>query len=250
MSGHNKWSTIKHKKGKADAARGKIFTKIIKEITVAARLGGGDVEANPRLRMAVDKAKSNNMPKDNIERAIQKGTGELPGVVYEEVTYEGYGPEGVAVFVEVMTDNKNRTVAEVRHIFSKVGGNLGENGSVAWMFDKRGIITVPSDNISEEKLTDIAIEAGIDDITPSDDEFELYCEPSALMESVKGLEAQGVHVNESSLTMIPKNSVSLEENGAKKVLKMMDLLEDNDDVQNVYANFDIDDTIMEKIAGE
>ena len=250
MSGHNKWSTIKHKKGKADAARGKIFTKIIKEVTVAARLGGGDPEGNPRLRMAVEKAKANNMPKDNIERAILKGTGELPGVMYEDVVYEGYGPEGVAVYVEGMTDNKNRTVAEIRHIFSKVGGNLGENGSVAWMFDKKGLMSVDKAVVSEEKLTDMAIEAGIDDIADGGDTFDLYCDPSSLMESMKFLEERGVAVKESSLTLIPKNTVSLGENGASKVLKMMDMLEDNDDVQNVYANFDVDDDVMEKLAGE
>jgi len=250
MSGHNKWSTIKHKKGKADAARGKVFTKIIKEITVAARLGGGDIASNPRLRMAVDKAKMSNMPKDNIERAIQKGTGELPGVVYEEVTYEGYGPEGVAVFIEAMTDNKNRTVAEMRYILSKAGGNLGENGSVSWMFDKKGMIVVPKEAVGEEKLTEMAIEAGVDDIQDAGENFELYCDTSAFIDAVRALEEAGLPLEDSTMTMIPKNTVSLDENGAKKVLKMMDMLEDNDDVQNVFANFDIDDEIMEKLAGE
>ena len=250
MSGHNKWSTIKHKKGKADAARGKIFTKIIKEITVAARLGGGDMDSNPRLRLAVDKAKASNMPKDNIERAIQKGTGELPGVVYEEVIYEGYGPEGVAVFIEAMTDNKNRTVAEMRYILSKAGGNLGENGSVAWMFDKKGLIVISKEGIGEDRLTEMAIEAGIDDIQDAGENFELFCDPAAFAEALKALEGQGVAIEDSQLTMLPKNSVSLDENGAKKVLKMMDMLEDNDDVQNVFANFDIDDAVMEKLAGE
>lgn len=250
MSGHSKWSTIKRKKAKVDAERGKIFTKVIKELTIAARDGGGDAEANPRLRTAVLAAKAVNMPAANIERAIKKGTGELPGVRYEENTYEGYGPYGVAIFLEVMTDNKNRTTAEVRHLLSKHGGSLGENGCVAWMFDQRGRITVDKPQIpDEEKMMELAVEAGADDIQNEDpDLYEIYTEPTDLNAVIKGLEAQGVTINEAELCRLPKNQVQLNEKQAEQMLKLMDLLEELDDVTKVWSNFDIPEEVMEKLS--
>ena len=249
MSGHSKWSTIKRKKGAIDAKRGKAFTKIIKEITLAARLGGGDVEGNSRLRQAVIAAKEENMPKDNIERAIKKGLGSGEGSAnYEEVTYEGYGPGGVAVLVEIMTDNKNRTVAEIRHILSKHGGNLGENGCVAWIFNKKGSIVIDKKTIDEDALMELALEAGAEDVTSEGNEFEVITDPASFEKVKKAIDAKGIKHLEASIGMIPSNTVKLEANKAEQMLKMMEKLEDNDDVQNVYANFDIDDDVMEKLS--
>ncbi|MDI9570000.1 MAG: YebC/PmpR family DNA-binding transcriptional regulator [Pseudomonadota bacterium] len=249
MSGHNKWSTIKHKKGAADAKRGKIFTKIIKEITLAARLGGADPDGNPRLRTAILAAKGENMPKDNIERAIKKGAGAgADAINYEEITYEGYGPGGVAVLVEVMTDNKNRTVAEIRHIFSKHGGNLGENGCVSWMFDKKGTILIDKKAIGEEELMELALEAGADDVREEDQEYEIIASPSVFEEVHRAVEARGLKPLTAKIGMVPQNTVALGEDKAPQMLKMMEKLEDNDDVQNVYANFDISDEMMEKLS--
>jgi YebC/PmpR family DNA-binding regulatory protein len=246
MSGHNKWSTIKHKKGAADAKRGKIFTKIIKELTVAAKMGGGDPDANPRLRTAIDKAKSENMPKDNIERAIKKGSGGLEGVNYEETTYEGYGPGGVAVLVEVMTDNRNRTVSDVRSIFSKCNGNMGEAGCVAWLFDKKGLI-VYAKGTDFDTLFEAALEAGADDVTDEEGQIEVVTDPSAFIEVREALEKAGFKHESAEVTMIPQTMVKLDGKQAESMLKLMDRLEDNDDVQNVYANFDISDEEMEKM---
>jgi YebC/PmpR family DNA-binding regulatory protein len=246
MSGHNKWSTIKHKKGAADAKRGKIFTKIIKEICVAAKLGGGDPGANPRLRTAIDKAKSENMPKDNIERAIKKGAGGMEGVNYEETTYEGYGPGGVAVLVEVMTDNRNRTVSDVRSIFTKCNGNMGEAGCVSWIFDKKGLIIYPR-SVDFDSLFEAAIEAGADDVAEQDEQFEVTTDPSSFIEVRDRLAAAGFIAESAEVTMIPQTLVKLEGKQAESMLKMVDRLEDNDDVQNVYANFDISMEEMEKL---
>jgi YebC/PmpR family DNA-binding regulatory protein len=247
MSGHSKWSTIKHKKGAADAKRGKLFTKLIREITTAARIGGGDIMGNPRLRKAVDEAKGNNMPGDNIDRAIKKGTGELEGVVYDEISYEGYGPEGVAVLVEVMTDNKNRTVSEVRHLFSKYNGNLGANGCVAWMFDQKGVILVAQSDASEEQLMDIALEAGAEDILDDGgDQWTIHTAPEELDNVKSALEGANITVASAELTRIPQNTKKVEGKSAETMLKLMNALEDQDDVQNVYANFDIDDELLEK----
>ncbi|MBN1473053.1 MAG: YebC/PmpR family DNA-binding transcriptional regulator [Syntrophaceae bacterium] len=249
MSGHSKWSTIKRKKGAIDAKRGKIFTKIIKEITLAARLGGGDIEGNSRLRQAVAAAKEENMPKDNIERAIKKGIGGGEGAAnFEEVTYEGYGPGGVAVLVEIMTDNKNRTVAEIRHIFSKHGGNLGENGCVSWIFAKKGSIVIDRKEIDEDALMELALDAGADDVKVEEDEYEVITSPSAFEAVKKALDDKGIKHLEARIGMIPSNTVKLEANKAEQMLKLMEKLEDNDDVQNAYANFDIDEDIMEKLS--
>lgn len=249
MSGHSKWSTIKRKKGAIDAKRGKIFTKLIKEITLAARLGGGDIEGNARLRQAVMAAKEENMPKDNIERAIKKGTGgDESGSFLEEVTYEGYGPGGVAVLVHVLTDNKNRTVAEIRHILSKYGGNLGENGCVSWLFTKKGSIIVDKKIISEDKLMEMALEAGADDVKEEEKEFEVITDPNRFELVKKALDEQKLKYIKAEITMIPQNTVKLEGPKAEQMLKMMERLEDNDDVQNVYANFDISEDIMERMS--
>ncbi len=249
MSGHSKWSTIKRKKGAADAKRGKIFTKIIKEITLAARLGGGDPDGNARLRTAILAAKDENMPKDNIERAIKKGVGEIGGASsFEEVTYEGYGPGGVALLVEVLTDNKNRTVAEIRHILSKHGGNLGENGCVAWMFDKKGSILVNKKDIDEDALMELALEAGADDVREEEHEFEVITSPSAFEAVRAAVERRGLKPLSAAIGMVPQNTVQLDAGKAEQMLKLMEKLEDNDDVQNVYANFDIPDDIMEKLS--
>ena len=249
MSGHSKWSTIKRKKGAIDSKRGKIFTKLIKEITLAARLGGGDIEGNARLRSAVLAAKEENMPKDNIDRAIKKGTGELAGgAAYEEMTYEGYGPAGVAVIVEVMTDNKNRTVAEIRHIFSKHGGNLGENGCVAWMFDKKGSIVFDKKTVDEDALMEIALEAGADDVRDQETEWEVITDPLTFEAVKKAIDQKGWKYLESRVGLIPQNTVRLEAGKAEQMMKLMEKLEDNDDVQNVYANFDISDEVMEKLS--
>jgi YebC/PmpR family DNA-binding regulatory protein len=248
MSGHSKWSTIKRKKGAIDSKRGKIFTKLIKEVTLAARLGGGDLEGNARLRSAVLAAKEENMPKDNIDRAINKGTGELAGgAAYEEVTYEGYGPAGVAVIVEVMTDNKNRTVAEIRHTFSKHGGNLGENGCVAWMFDKKGSIVLDKKTVGEDALMEVAIDAGAEDVRDQEAEWEVITDPMAFETVKKAIEQKGWKYLEARVGLIPQNTIKLEAGKAEQMLKLMEKLEDNDDVQNVYANFDIPDEVMEKL---
>jgi len=249
VSGHSKWSTIKRKKGAIDAKRGKIFTRLIKEITVAARMGGGDADANPRLRSAIATAKAENMPKDNIERAIKKGTGELEGAVYEEITYEGYGPGGVAVLVDCMTDNKNRTVADIRHYFSKSGGNLGESGCVSWMFDKKGTILVEKETIDEEELMDKALEAGAEDVVEEDNVFQVVTAPDEFETVREALEADGVKFIEASVSMIPQNTVDItEEKSARQILRLLESLEDHDDVQNVYANFDIPDDLMEEVS--
>lgn len=246
MSGHSKWHTIKHKKGALDAKRGKIFTKLIKEITVAARTGGsGDVDANARLRKAVTDAKAQNMPNDTIDRAIKRGTGELEGVNYDEITYEGYGPNGVAILVETMTDNRNRTVAELRHLFSKNGGNLGEAGSVAWMFDKKGYIVVDKAAKSEDELFEIAIEAGADDMQDEGDVFEIFTAPDSFEAVSDAIKAAGIEPQASEVSMIPQNYIKLEGSDAKTMMKLYDAIDDNDDVQKVYANFDIDENEME-----
>jgi YebC/PmpR family DNA-binding regulatory protein len=245
MSGHSKWHTIKHKKGALDAKRGKIFTKLIKEITVAARTGGsGDVDSNARLRKAVTDAKAQNMPNDTIDRAIKRGTGELEGAQYDEVLYEGYGPNGVAVMVEAMTDNRNRTVAEIRHIFSKNGGNMGESGSVGWMFDKKGYIVVDKAAKSEEELFEIAIEAGADDMQDDGDVFEILTAPDAFEGVLEAVKKAGIEPQAAEISMIPQNYIKLEGQEAKQMLKLYDSLDDNDDVQKVYANFDIDESEM------
>ncbi len=239
MSGHSKWATIKHKKGAADARRGKIFTKLIKEITVAARIGGADADSNPRLRTAVNAAKAENMPADNIKRAIMKGTGELPGSVYEESVYEGYGPAGVAVMLEVATDNKNRTLSEIRHIFTKHAGNLGANGCVAWMFSKKGYVVVGKDKADEETLLNLITEAGADDMSEDGGNWEIVCGPGQFQAVVDGLKAASITPAVAEVTMIPQSYVKLTGKQAEQMLRLMDELEDHEDVQHVYANFDI-----------
>ena len=248
MSGHSKWHSIKHKKGAVDAKRGKIFTKLIKEITVATRMGGKDPDSNARLRAAIAAAKAENMPKENIERGIKKGTGELEGSTYEEATYEGYGPGGVAVLVEVLTDNRNRAVAEVRHVFERHGGSLGAAGCVAWMFSQKGLIVLPKEQTDEEKLLEVALEAGAEDIKEGEKEFDVITEPS-LFEQVKtALMGIGLTYTLAEITMIPKTTTTLEGKNAQQMLTLMELLEDNDDVSHVYANFDIPDEVMEAIS--
>lgn len=246
MSGHNKWSTIKHKKGAADAKRGKIFTKLIKEITVAAKLGGGDADGNPRLRTAIDKAKNENMPKENIERAIKKGTGELEGVTYEEINYEGYGPGGVAVLVEVMTDNRNRSVSDIRSIFTKCNGNMGETGCVSWMFDKKGLLIV-SKQVDFDKLFEAALEAGAEDVSDQEEQYEVVTDPATFVEVRESLQRSGFAFESAEITMIPQTMIKLEGKQAESMLRLMERLEDNDDVQNVYANFDISEEEMERM---
>jgi len=250
MSGHSKWHSIKHKKARVDAARGRIFTRLIKELTVSARMGGGDPDMNPRLRTAVQAAKTANMPAKNIENAIKKGTGELPGVIYEEVVYEGYGPSGVALYINVMTDNKNRTVAEIRYLLGKNGGNLGESGCVGWMFEKKGYIKVEKVKYDEEELFLISVDAGAEDMKAEDDDYyEIYSEFDQLESVRTSLEDQGVVVSTAEMTMIPQNTVKLEEKSAERMIKLMDALDDHDDIQEVFANFDIDDDVFEKVAG-
>jgi YebC/PmpR family DNA-binding regulatory protein len=245
MSGHSKWATIKRKKGATDAARGRLFTRLIKEISIAARDGGGNAEGNPRLRLAVQTAKTNNMPADNIKRAIQRGTGELPGVTYEEYTFEGYGPGGVAILVDVVTDNNNRTVSEMRHVFSRNNGNMGQAGSVAWMFHKKGTLTVPrkgaNAKLTEDDVMGIILEAGADDMQSDADEFTITTTPQAFETVKKALEEKGVALDHTSLSMVPQNTVKVTGREAEQLLKLMEALEEHDDVQNVYANFDIDD---------
>jgi YebC/PmpR family DNA-binding regulatory protein len=245
MSGHSKWHTIKHKKGAADAKRGKVFTRIIKELTVAARNGGGDPGSNPRLRTIIADAKAVNMPADNIKKAIQRGTGELPGVTYEEITYEGYGPGGAALIIETMTDNKNRTVGELRHLLEKYAGNLASTNAVAWMFSKKGYIVVDKKSADEEKLLSAALDAGADDMGDDGDTWEITSEPSAfeaVRDAVKGL---GVEPATAQVAMIPQNYVKLEGSEASRMVKLMEALEDHDDVQHVWSNFDISEKEIE-----
>jgi len=248
MSGHSKWSTIKRKKGAADAKRGKIFTKIIKEIIIAARSGGGDMNANPRLRTAILAAKAENMPRDNIDRAIKKGTGELEGVNYEEFTYEGYGPGGVAMLLEVLTDNKNRTVADVRHIFSKQNGNLGEAGCVSWVFEKKGLISFDKTGVDEDRLIEVALDAGALDVKDTGKEFDVTTPPGTFEEVKKKLETTGFKSTYGEVTMVPQTTVRLSGKEAEQMLRLMEGLEDSDDVQKVYANFDIADEEMERLS--
>ncbi len=247
MSGHSKWASIKHKKGALDAKRGKIFTKIIKEITVAARIGGGDPDGNPRLRTAILTAKGQNMPADNITRAIKKGTGELEGVQYEEIIYEGYGPGGAAIFLEAMTDNKNRTVSEIRAALGKAGGNLGENGCVSWIFEQKGLITVKTETKGEEELMELAIEAGADDMKTVDDQYEITTSVESFEDVRKALEDAGIKLETAELTRIPSNTVEMDEKKGKALLKLMDILDDHDDIQKAYSNFDISDDVMNAI---
>lgn len=241
MSGHSKWSTIKRKKGKKDAERGKVFTKIIKEITQAARSGGGDEDANPRLRSAILAAKASNMPQANIERAVKKGTGELPGVVYEEKNYEGYGPGGVAILIEALTDNTNRTTGEVRHILTKHNGNLGESGCVSYMFENKGLITVSQEDATEDQLMEIALEAGAEDITSEEDVFEIVTSPDKVHAIQAAIEAANIPVVSAEATMIPNMTVKVEGKNAEQIIRLMDALDDNEDVQQVYSNFDIEE---------
>ncbi len=245
MSGHSKWATIKRKKEKTDAARGRMFTRLIKEITIAARHGGGDETANPRLRTAVLAAKAANMPAANIDRAVKRGTGELPGVNYEEINYEGYGPGGVAIYLEVLTDNKNRTVAEIRHLLSKHGGSLGESGSVAWMFSKKGVIIVPASATNEDDLMMASLDAGAEDIALEDDVFRLTTEMAKLEAVKKALEGAKIPYDSAEITMEPANTIKVEGKAAESVLKLIDALEEHEDIQNVYANFDIDAETLE-----
>lgn len=248
MSGHSKWATIKRKKGKLDAARGRTFTRLIKEITVAARAGGGDSDSNARLRTAVASAKAANMPADNIKKAIQKGTGELPGVNYEETTFEGYGPAGVAVFIDALTDNRNRTVSEIRHLFSRFNGNLGENGCVSWMFHAKGIITISRNGLNEDLVIEAALDAGAADVQTQEDAFEVTTEPSDLETVREALVKKSFSILEAEVRRIPQNTVKLDHKGAESMLKLMEALEDHDDVQKVSANFDIDDKILEELS--
>ena len=246
MAGHSKWANIRRRKGAVDVKRGKIFTKLAKEITVAARMGGGDIDANPRLRSAVAAAKTENMPKDNWERAIKKGTGELEGVSYEESTYEGYGPGGAAVFVESLTDNKNRAVAEIRHIFSKRGGSLGESGCVAWMFDKKGVIAVEKSEADEEKLMEVALEAGAEDVRDGGEQFEVISAPSDFEAVRTAVEAAGIAFASAEVTMVPQNTTPVEGRDAEKMVDLMEALDDCDDVQKAYTNADIPDEFFEE----
>ncbi|MFC1485346.1 YebC/PmpR family DNA-binding transcriptional regulator [bacterium] len=248
MSGHNKWASIKHKKAATDAKRGNLFTKLVREITVAAKTGGGDPEMNPRLRSAIDSAKSANMPNDNIKKAIQRGTGELPGVSYEELVYEGYGPGGVAVLVEITTDNKNRIASGIRKTFSRFGGSLGENGCVAWMFDQKGTIEVEKKSISEEELMEIVLEAGAEDIDAEDTTiFEIITNPENFESVKKALSDKNINYASASISKVPQTTIALEGKQAEQMLKLMEELDSNDDVQNVYANFDISDEVMDSI---
>lgn len=247
MSGHSKWHSIKHKKAKVDAQRGKIFTRLIKELTVAARMGGGDPDANSRLRTAMAAAKAANMPADNIDRAIKKGTGELPGVSYEEISYEGYGPGGVAILIDTMTDNKNRTVAEIRHMMGKHGGNLGANGCVSYMFHKKGIILVDKDEVDEDELMEVALEAEAEDMIGDDAHFEISTDPSTFENVRSAIEENGFPIASAELTMVPDNTVKVSAKDAPKVLRLMDTIENQDDVQNVYSNFDIPEELLAEL---
>ena len=247
MSGHSKWSTIKHKKGATDAKRGKIFTKIIKEITVAAKMGGGDPETNPRLRSALISARSENMPRDTFERAIKKGTGDLDGVNYEEILYEGYGPGGVAVLVECLTDNRNRTIAEVRQVFNKAGGNVGTDGCVAWMFDKKGLIIVNKEDSDEETLMELALDAGAEDIKEETESFEIICEPADFEAVKEAVDAAGIKYEMAEITMIPQNMTKVEGKEAEQMINFMEALDDCDDIQKFYSNTDIPDEAFDSM---
>jgi YebC/PmpR family DNA-binding regulatory protein len=248
MSGHSKWATIKHKKGALDAKRGKIFTRLIKEITMAAKAGGGDVEGNPRLRGAVAAAKAENMPADNIKRAIQRGTGEREGVNYEEITFEGYGPGGVALLVEVTTDNRNRTVSDIRHAFTKGGGNMGEAGSVSWMFQKKGSIIIPKTKAKEDDLMNIVLEQGGDDLNDDGENWEITTPPSAFDTVLEAVKKSGAEVAHSEVGMVPTTYVKLEGSAANTMIRLLETLEDQDDVQNVYSNFDVDQKTLEEVS--
>jgi YebC/PmpR family DNA-binding regulatory protein len=248
MSGHSKWSSIKHKKGATDAKRGKIFSRLIKEVTVAARLGGGDPNGNPRLRTAIQIAKAENMPKDNIERAIKKATGELEGISYEEVNYEGYGPGGVAMLIDCLTDNKNRTVADIKHLLDRHGGNLGEPGCVAWMFEQKGLIVLDKDKVDEETLIDVALEAGAADVKDSETEFEVVMEPADFEAVKKALDDAGLIYTLAETSMIPQNTIKLDGKRANQMLNLIDALEDHEDINHVYANFDIPDEVLEAMS--
>ncbi len=248
MSGHSKWHSIRHKKGATDAKRGKIFSRLNKELMVAARMGGGDPSANPRLRQAIAAAKSENMPKDNIERAIKKGTGELEGVNYEEYMYEGYAPGGVALLIEVMTDNKNRAAADIRYVFNKRGGSLGEAGCVAWMFEKKGLIIFDQNQVAEDEVLEVALEAGADDVIATEDQYEVHTELSTFESVKQAFDDQELSYTMAEITMMPQNTVNIDdESMAVQVLKLMEAIEDADDVQKVYANFDIPDKILQRI---
>ncbi|MEK6814530.1 MAG: YebC/PmpR family DNA-binding transcriptional regulator [Nitrospirota bacterium] len=248
MSGHSKWATTKHKKAVVDGRRGKLFTKLIKEITIAARMGGGDPEGNPRLRLAIAKAKEANMPHDNMKRAIQKGTGDLPGESYEEIVYEGYGPGGVAVLMEITTDNKNRTASDIRHIFSKAGGNLGEAGCVAWMFSKKGYLLVSKGGVDEESLMAAALESGAEDIRSDDPEsYEVLTAPADFERVRAALSAAKLPVTTAEVTMIPSSTVAIEGKDAEAMIRLMDALDDHDDVNHVYANFDVPQDVLQKV---
>ncbi len=248
MSGHNKWSSIKHKKGALDAKRGKLFTRVIKEIIVAARQGGGDIDGNARLRTAIAAAKAANMPKANWETAIKKGTGEIEGVTIEECVYEGYGPGGCAVIVETATDNRNRTTAELRHMFVRHGGNMGEVGSVAWMFNRKGLVVIENPTVDEDTVMNAVLDAGADDVISSEDMIEVYCNPSDLENVKNALTAANITFTSFKLTMVPQNTVELDESKAKQAIDLMDSLENHDDVQNTYSNFDISEEILNKLA--
>jgi len=248
MSGHSKWSTIKHKKAAKDAKRGKLFTKLIKEITVAARLGGGDIKANPRLRTAVLAARAQSMPGDTLDRAIKKGTGELEGVNYEEVTYEGYGPGGVAVLVEAVTDNRNRTVADLRNVFDKCGGNLGTSGSVAWMFTKRGLLAVDRAGIDEDRVMEVALEAGADDVTDSGDILEVLTAPEQFEAVKEAMEAAGVTAASAEITMMPSSTTSISGKPAEQMVRLLEMLDDHEDVQRVSSNMDIAAEELERLS--
>jgi YebC/PmpR family DNA-binding regulatory protein len=248
MSGHSKWHSIKHKKAAADSKRGRIFTRLIKEMTAAARAGGGDPDGNPRLRLAVATAKAANMPADNIKKAIMRGTGELPGVSYEDVNYEGYGPGGVAIFMHVLTDNRNRTVAELRHILSKNGGNLGETGCVGWMFERKGYFVVEKSAADEEKLLDLALGAGADDMREDGSSFEILTAPESFETVRVALETEQIPTAAAEISMIPQNNIKLEGKNAQTMVKLMEALEEHEDIQNVWANFDIDESAFEEEA--
>ncbi len=249
MAGHSKWAQIKHKKAVVDAKKGKIFSKIVKEISVAARLGGGDISGNPRLRTAIEKAKEVNMPSENIKRAIMKGTGELPGAHYEETFYEGYGPGGVAILLEALTDNKNRTSSEIRHILSKHGGSLGEAGCVSWIFDKKGYILVEKNKVDEDTLIAVALEAGAEDMKndPKEDNYEIITTPETMNKVKSTIEASGIPISLAEITMLPKSYVNLDEKTAEQMIKLIEILEDHEDIQNVYTNFDIPDEVLLKV---
>jgi YebC/PmpR family DNA-binding regulatory protein len=248
MAGHSKWANTKHRKERVDAKRGKLFTRLLREITVASRMGGGDPDANPRLRNAIGEARSSNVPSDNIERAIKKGTGELEGASYEEMILEGYGPNGVAVLVEAMSDNRNRTVSEIRHLFSRHGGSLGENGCVAWMFDRRGLFLIPRDGMDEDEAMELALELGVDDMELAESQVEIHTSPEDYQRVRDELEERGVALETKELAMLPQSYVEVGADSAAQTMRLMEALEDHDDTQNVWANFDIDDDLLAELS--